>query len=77
MLRPMPREGRGATDGPRLVLAAAVALTGLVFLLQGLGVPLGGGFMIGDRTWAVIGLALIAGGAVLAWRELKARSWRG
>jgi hypothetical protein len=38
-----------------------VALVGAVFTLQGFGV-LGGSFMSGSATWAVIGLVMVAAG---------------
>jgi hypothetical protein len=49
-------------------LAVVVALLGIVFALQGLGVPIGHGFMVGDLRWTVIGLALVGAVAILAWR---------
>lgn len=39
----------------------AVAVVGAVFTLQGIGV-LGGSFMSGDATWAVIGIAMVVAG---------------
>lgn len=39
----------------------AVAVVGAVFTLQGIGV-LGGSFMSGDATWAVIGVAMVVVG---------------
>lgn len=39
----------------------AVAVVGAVFTLQGIGV-LGGSFMSGDATWAVIGVAMVVAG---------------
>jgi hypothetical protein len=47
---------------------------GLVFLLQGLGAPIGRGFMIGDPFWAVAGAAmmLIAVG-IAAWPRFRDR----
>lgn len=54
----------------RLVLAASLALAGLVWMLQGLGIlTAGGSFMIGDPKWVAIGAAFVALGAVLAWRS--------
>ena len=38
-----------------------VAIVGAVFTLQGFGV-LGGSFMSGSATWAVIGLVMVAAG---------------
>ena len=43
------------------VLGAVVAVVGGVFTLQGFGV-LGGSFMSGSATWAVIGLVMVAAG---------------
>jgi hypothetical protein len=59
-------------DRTRRLLAAVAALTGLIWVAQGLGVPIGGGFMIGDRFWAYAGLVLIAVAAgVAAWPRLR------
>ena len=55
----------------RLVVYVAIALTGAVWLAQGLGVPIGGSFMVGDRTWAAIGAALVAAVAALLLRDLR------
>jgi hypothetical protein len=41
-----------------------VALVGAVFTLQGFGV-LGGSFMSGSATWAVIGLAMVVVGVTV------------
>jgi hypothetical protein len=54
-----------------LVAAIVVALVGLVFVLQGLGAPIGHSFMIGDLRWTAIGLAMLAGAAAFAWRALR------
>ena len=56
------------------VVAVAVALTGAVWLLQGLGVlTAGGSFMTGDPTWAVVGIVFIVGGVLLgAWTRRRA-----
>jgi hypothetical protein len=43
------------------LLGLLIALVGAVFTLQGFGV-LGGSFMSGSATWAVIGLAMIVAG---------------
>lgn len=42
----------------RLVLAAVIALVGIVWLGQGVGL-IGGSFMTGSPLWAVIGAALL------------------
>jgi hypothetical protein len=43
----------------RLVLAAVLALVGLVWLGQGLGF-IGGSFMTGSLVWAAIGAVMLA-----------------
>lgn len=56
----------------RLVLAVGIALTGLVWILQGLGILTAArSFMIGDPTWAVIGAAFVVVGAVMGWRAAR------
>ncbi|HET7311164.1 MAG TPA: hypothetical protein VFJ17_07550 [Mycobacteriales bacterium] len=40
------------------VVGLVVAIVGAVFTLQGVGV-LGGSFMSGSATWAVIGVAMV------------------
>jgi hypothetical protein len=42
----------------RLVLAAVIALVGIVWLGQGVGL-IGGSFMTGSPLWAVIGAAMV------------------
>jgi hypothetical protein len=65
-----PRRGR-----TRFVLAAIAALVGLVWVAQGLGVPIGrGSFMIGDSFWTWAGVAVIAAAlAYAAWPRLRRR----
>ena len=65
-----PRDGR-----TRFVLAAIAALVGFVWVLQGLGVPIGrGSFMIGDIFWTWAGFALVAAALVYAtWPRLRRR----
>jgi hypothetical protein len=60
-------------DRTRFVVAAIAALVGLVWIAQGLGVPIGqGSFMIGDPTWTLIGAALVAVAVVYAaWPRLR------
>ena len=54
------------------VVAVAVALTGAVWLLQGLGVlTAGDSFMTGDPTWAVVGVVFIVGGVLLGARTRR------
>ena len=56
----------------RLVLAAVLALVGLVWIGQGLGF-IGGSFMTGSLPWAAIGTALLAGAAILVAGERRRR----
>ena len=56
----------------RLVLAIGMILAGTVWILQGLGIlTAGGSFMIGDRTWTVIGAAFVVLGVVIAVRARR------
>jgi hypothetical protein len=51
-----------------------VALVGLVWVAQGLGAPIGGGFMVGNTFWAFAGAALIALAVLYgAWPRLRRR----
>jgi hypothetical protein len=61
-------------DRNRLVAALVVGLVGLVWVLQGMGAPIGGGFMVGDPFWILAGAALIAAAAAYAaWPRLRHR----
>lgn len=60
--------GQGRT---RFVVAAIAALTGLVWIAQGLGAPIGRSFMIGDLRWTVIGLGLVVLAAIYAARGVR------
>jgi len=51
-----------------LILSAAIVVAGAIFIGQGLGVLQGRSFMVGDRSWALIGAVLVAAGVALAWR---------
>jgi hypothetical protein len=59
--------------GTTLIVAAVLGLAGLVFVLQGLGAPLGRSFMIGDLRWTAIGAVLLIIAAGLAWRNRPGR----
>lgn len=62
------------SDRTRVIVAVVVALVGVVWMLQGLGVPIGGGFMVGSPFWAVAGAALVVlGGVYGAWPRLRRR----
>ena len=57
------------------MIALLIAAVGAVWALQGLGVPIGGGFMVGNPTWIWIGAALVVLGAVYGlWPRLRNRS---
>ncbi|WP_214107948.1 hypothetical protein [Acrocarpospora catenulata] len=54
-------------------LGALLALVGAVWTLQGLGY-IGGSFMSGDTTWAIIGPIVLVCGLVLAvWAARRRR----
>jgi hypothetical protein len=56
------------------VTAAVVGLVGLVWILQGLGAPIGGGFMVGDLRWAAAGVVLVVvAGFLLSQRVRRHR----
>jgi hypothetical protein len=56
-----------------IVAAVVVGLVGLVWIAQGLGAPIGGGFMVGDLRWSAAGVVLVAVAGVLAWRRVGRR----
>jgi uncharacterized membrane protein len=65
-----PRQGRRSPL--RVVLALAVLLAGIVWMLQGLGILTAGrSFMIGDPLWTSIGAAMVVLGLVLAIRARR------
>jgi hypothetical protein len=49
------------------IFGALLALAGLVWILQGLGVIVSSSFMTGDRLWVVLGGLAVAGGCALSW----------
>lgn len=57
----------------RLLVAALFALTGVVWIFQGIGV-LPGSFMTGDITWTYIGAAVLVAAIALAGSALRGRS---
>ena len=65
---PSPRHTQ---DRTALAIAVVATLTGLVWIAQGLGAPIGGSFMVGDLRWTAIGLALVAASTAFAWRRLR------
>ena len=58
-----------------LVVGALIALIGLVWIGQGVGL-IGGGFMSGNGMWAVIGLVLAVIGGLLVIRAVRVRQAR-
>jgi hypothetical protein len=55
-------------------VATIAGLVGLVWMLQGLGAPIGRSFMIGDPLWIVAGVALmVAATTYAAWPRLRRR----
>lgn len=62
------------TDRTRILVAAIVALVGVVWVAQGLGAPIGGGFMVGDMFWVYAGAVLVAVAiGYAAWPRLRRR----
>jgi hypothetical protein len=56
------------------VIALLIAAVGAVWALQGLGVPIGGGFMVGNPAWIWIGGALVAVALAYGlWPRLRRR----
>jgi len=55
-----------------VLIGIVLAIVGGVFTLQGVGV-LGGSFMSGSATWAVIGIAMVIAGITLYGRGTRAR----
>ena len=67
-----PAAPQPARSHLRTVLAIAIVLTGLVWMLQGLGILTGGrSFMIGDPTWTVIGGGFVVLGIGLGLRARR------
>ncbi len=70
----MPPVHATPVDRTRLIIAAVMALVGLVWAAQGLGAQIGRSFMIGDPFWILAGVALIvAGVGYAAWPRLRRR----
>jgi hypothetical protein len=55
----------------RWIVAAAMAVTGLVWIGQGLGILRGSSLMVDDIRWAIAGLALVAGGTLVGWTAFR------
>jgi hypothetical protein len=67
-------QGSSRTTVGALVVAVIMCLLGLVFIGQGLGIITGGSFMVGDRTWAVIGTVMVLAGAWIGRRAWLRRN---
>ncbi len=69
---PSPAPAGRRRSSLTVYVAAALVLAGAVWMLQGLGIlTAGGSFMIGDRTWVVIGAATVMLGVGLGWRAAR------
>ncbi len=64
------RRSRWVRAGWATVIGVVLALVGLVWFLQGIGV-LKGSFMTGQPVWAIIGLVLLALAARLLAEALR------
>ena len=71
-LEPEETRSRPSRSPLRGLLAIAIVLTGLVWMLQGLGILTAGrSFMIGDPTWAIIGAVFVVLGIGLGIRARR------
>jgi hypothetical protein len=57
----------------RAIVAIGLALVGLVWIGQGLGLIRGSSFMVDDPRWAIAGLVLLASGVILGGLTLRNR----
>jgi hypothetical protein len=57
-----------------VIVGVLIALMGLVWVLQGLGVIVSSSLMTNDRTWVVLGAVAVVGGAGLTWWGWARRS---
>lgn len=56
----------------RYLIAALIAVVGLIFIGQGLGY-IGGSGMTNQPFWAVVGAVMIVGAGVFTWLTWQAR----
>jgi hypothetical protein len=63
--------GQGATMRGRLVAGVLLALVGLVWIGQGLGLLRGSSFMVDDIRWAIFGAVAVVVGVVLLVGERR------
>jgi hypothetical protein len=58
----------------RVTVGILIALVGLVWIGQGLGILRGSSFMVDDIRWSVIGVVMVLVGVVLLWEARRRRS---
>jgi hypothetical protein len=57
----------------RWIVASGLVAIGLAWIGQGSGLLRGSSFMVGDPRWAVAGVVLVVGGALVGWTALRGR----
>jgi len=57
----------------RWIVAGVLAMTGLVWIGQGLGIVRGSSFMVDDPRWATIGAVCLVAGALVGLSALRNR----
>ncbi len=57
----------------RWIIVAVTALTGLIWIGQGLGILRGSSLMVGDIRWAIGGLVLLATAILVGWSAVRNR----
>ena len=57
----------------RWIIAAVVAVVGLVWIAQGTSLLPGSGGMYGDSRWAIVGAVLVVLGGLVAWTAVRNR----
>ena len=67
-------QGLDRTTSIALVVAALMTLVGLIFIGQGLGILAGRSFMVGDRTWVLVGAVLVVAGGWIGRRAWSRRA---
>lgn len=55
----------------RWILAVVMALTGLTFIGQGLGIVRGSSTMVDDSRWAIVGIVLVGAGLFVGWATFR------
>ena len=57
----------------RWIIAALLAVVGAIWIGQGFGLVRGSSFMTDDLRWAIAGVGLVAGAAVIGWSAVRTR----